>query len=193
MTYDLYASYENGVLCVSDENETVLFNSLLTVDNRKEAEEIFEDKECLVLYETTRNILGDVVRTFIPSESLISEIDIFIEQAKFTCRVDIELDEDDFYIPLPADYIKYNDVEVYEDSEYEDGEEVFYVLSLTLDDIYKMLFGEDCDFSIPKSVIISRCSQKLNKSIGKDSLKQEIHRWIIEKVKLSGEKDSSNG
>lgn len=192
MDYDLYASYEDGVLCVSDENETVLFNSLLTIDNRKEAEEIFEDKECLVLYETTRDILANVVRTFSPSESLISEVGIFIEQAKFTCRVDIELDEDDFYIPLPADYIKYNDVEVYEDSEYEDSEEVFYVLSLTLDDIYKMLFAGDCDFSLPKSVIISRCSQRLNNSIGKDSMKQEIHRWIIEKVKDGGE-DSSNG
>lgn len=192
MTYDLYASYENGVLCVSDENETVLFNSLLTIDNRKEAEEIFEDKECLVLYETTRNILGEVVRTFNPSESLISEIGIFIEQARFTFRVDIELNEDDFYIPLPADYIKYNDVEVYEDSEYEAGEEVFYVLSLTLDDIYKILFGEDCDFSLPKSVIISRCSQRLNNFSEKDSLKQQIHRWIIEKVKAGGE-DSCHG
>jgi len=56
-----------------------------------------------------------------------------------------------------------------------------------------MLFGEDCDFSLPKSVIISRCSQKLNKSIGKDSLKQEIRSQIIEKVKDGGLKDSSNG
>lgn len=191
MDYDLYASYENGVLCVSDQNETVFFNPILTVDNRKEAEEILEDKECLVLYETTRDILADVVRTFSPSESLISEIGLFIEQAKFTFYGDVEfLDEDDFYIPLPEDYLKYNDVELYENSE--DSEEVFYVLSLTLDDIYKILFGEDCDFSLPKSVIISRCSQKLNNSIGKDSLKQEIRRWIIEKVRAGGE-DSSNG
>ena len=189
MDYDLYASYENGVLCVSDQNETVLFNSLLTVDNRKEAEEIFEDKECLVLYETTRNILEEVVRTFSPSESLISEIGIFIEQARFTIYVDDEFsDEDDFYIPLPEEYLKYNDVEVHEATE-----EVFYVLSLTLDDIYKILFGEDCDFSLPKSVIISRCNQKLNNSSDRDSLKKEIRRWIIEKVKDGGLKDSSNG
>jgi len=189
MDYDLYASYENGVLCVSDENETVLFNSLLTIDNRKEAEEIFEDKECLVLYETTRNILGEVVRTFSPSESLISEISIFIEQARFTIYVDDEFsDEDDFYIPLPAEYLKYNGVEVHEACE-----EVFYVLSLTLDDIYRMLFGEDCDFSLPKSVIISRCNQKLNNSSDRDSLKKEIRSQIIEKVLAGGLKDSSNG
>lgn len=187
MDYDLYASYEDGVLCVSDENETVLFNSLLTVDNRKEAEEIFEDKECLVLYETTRNILGDVVRTFSPSESLISEIGIFIEQAKFTIYADDEFsDEDEFYIPLPADYIKYVGTELHEDTE-----EVFYVFNPTLDDIYKILFAEDCDLSLPRSVVISRCSQKL--SLGdRDSLKQEIRRQIIEKVKAGGEKDSSH-
>jgi len=189
MNYDLYTSYENGVLCVSDENETVLFNSLLTIDNRKEAEEILEDKECLVLYETTRNILGEVVRTFSPSESLISEIGIFIEQAKFIIFEDDEFsDEDEFYIPLPAEYLKYNGVEVHEDTE-----EVFYVLNLTLNDIYKMLFAGDCDLSLPRSVIISRCSQKLNNFSEKDSLTQEIRSQIIEKVRAGGEKDSSNG
>lgn len=187
MDYDLYACYEDGVLCISDNDENVLFNSLLTDDNKREAEEIFEDKECLVPYEESMSVLQKAVPAYNSSESLMSDFGHFVKEAGFTIYADDDFPGgDEFYVPLPEDYLKYNDVEVHDDGE------VFYVLIPTVDDIYKILFGEDYDRSLPSSIVISRCSEKL-KSSNSEALEQEIQRWIIEKVKDGGLKDSSHG